>query len=164
MGASRDQTNIFGFHISFTTGAYAGANHHGLNPVEKRKSERVQFFQMGAGNDIRPVWVFRKTLPEAKLGLVVDIGADGVQILTDKSENLSGGDFQLIVYVDGTPDDNLLRVNARCLWSRQEGSLYNRNGLIFEEKISVQQVLAGRDAGTKWLRCELLSLDEKAST
>ena len=132
--------------------------------MEKRKSERVQFFQMGEGNDIRPVWVFRKTLPEAKLGLLVDIAADGVQILTDKSENLCGGSFLLIVYAYGTPDDNLLRVNARCLWSRQEGSLYTRSGMIFEEKTSVQPVLVGRDAGAKWLRCELLSLDEKAST
>jgi hypothetical protein len=124
--------------------------------MEKRKSERVQFFQVDAGKDIQPVWVFHQTHPGSKLGLLIDIGENGAQVLTGKSEELAGETFLLIVHSGEVSCEDLLKVTVRCRWSQQDGGLYVRNGLTFEERASVQAVLKKWDAGTRWLRCELL--------
>jgi len=131
--------------------------------MEKRKSERVQFFQVGTGRNIEPVWVFRKASPGAILGLLLDIGANGAQVLTDKSQNLSGGAYRLIVHAESESGAAALTLmmNARCRWSRHEGTLYIRNGLIFDEEASVDEVLALQQSESHWLRCELLLLGER---
>ncbi len=126
--------------------------------MEKRKSERVQFFQMDTGKDIQPIWVFRQIYPEATLGLLLDIGTNGAQVLTSKSEQLAGKSYRLIVQAGETDEKEALAVNVRCCWSRQDGTLYTSNGLIFDKPSSIQEVLAASDAGTRWFRCEMLPL------
>lgn len=126
--------------------------------MEKRKSERVQFFQLSMDKDIKPVWVFGQTDPEATLGLLIDITPDGAQVITNKSQELVADDYRLIAYTSEAPDREVLTVNVRRCWSRLDGTLYIRNGLVFDEQISVQPLLVARDAGSRWLRCELLPL------
>lgn len=126
--------------------------------MEKRKSERVQFFQLSMDKDIKPVWVFGQTDPEATLGLLIDITPDGAQVITNKSQELVADDYQLIAYTSEAPGREVLTVKVRRCWSRLDGTLYIRNGLVFDEQISVQPLLVARDAGSRWLRCELLPL------
>jgi len=126
--------------------------------MEKRSSDRVQFFQVGTGKDIHPVWVFRQTSPGAVLGLLLDIGANGAQVLTSKTQDLAGGNYRLIVHADDTPGKEALSVNVRCRWSQHDGTLYIRNGLIFDEEALVDEVHALQGGGMHWLRCELLRL------
>jgi hypothetical protein len=126
--------------------------------MEKRSSERVQFFQVGTGKDIQPVWVFRQTVPGAILGLLLDIGANGAQVLTDKSQDLAGGSYRLVVHGEGNSGEAALSVNAGCRWSQHEGTLYIRNGLIFDEEALVDELHALQNGEPRWLRCELLPL------
>jgi hypothetical protein len=130
--------------------------------MEKRKSERVQFFQVGTGRDIQPVWVFRKTSPGAILGLLLDIGGNGAQVLTDKSQDLAGGSYRLIAHSETVPGAAAftLMLNARCRWSQSEGTLYIRNGLIFDEEVSVDEVQALQPGESSWLRCEMLPFSD----
>jgi hypothetical protein len=127
--------------------------------MEKRKSERVQFFQVHADRDLQPVWVFHQAHPEAILALLLDISTDGAQVLTDKSQYLEGGAYRLIVHADDTTGAVAVEVNVLCNWSQREGTLYIRNGLAFNEEVSVQGVLASFNAKSRWLRCELLELE-----
>jgi hypothetical protein len=121
---------------------------------ERRRSERVQFFQLVTDKDIEPIWVFRQTYPEAILGLLLDINAVGVQVLTNKSQELSGDDFRMIVHAG----DEVVKVNVRRCWSSLEGTLYMRNGFAFDEQASLPAMLAALAEGASWLRCELLPL------
>jgi len=128
--------------------------------MENRKSERVQFFQLGAGSNIHPVWVFRQTNPDAVLGLLLDIGADGAKILTDKAHDLAGQAYRLMIHGGNVPNEPTLTINGRCRWSQNQGTLYINNGLIFDETITGDELLElerqKREFG--WLRCELLPL------
>jgi len=124
--------------------------------MEKRKSDRVQFFQLNTGEDIQPVWVFRHSNPEAILGVLLDIGAHGAQVLTDRSQDLAGGDYRLIVHCGNAQGEDDLVVNAVCRWSRHDGTLYIRNGLIFDEETSLDEIMALHNRATSWLRCEVL--------
>jgi len=131
--------------------------------MEKRKSERVQFFQLPQDRDLMPVWVFRGDHPDNVLGLLVDIGADGVQVFTDKSSPLREGAYHLIVHADETQDSQSVTIRVRRRWSKLEDNLYIRNGFTFEagEEATpspIEQVLTLRDAGKKWLRCELAAV------
>jgi hypothetical protein len=130
--------------------------------MEKRKTERVQFFQLPQDRDLMPVWVFRRDHPDNVLGLLVDIGADGVQIFTDKSSTLEADAYRLIVHADETEDSQSVSLQVRRLWSKPEGNLYIRNGFTFETgedaTSPIEQVLASRDAGKQWLRCELAAV------
>jgi hypothetical protein len=127
--------------------------------MEKRKSERVQFFQLPRDKDLMPVWVFRRDHPDNVLGLLLDIGAEGAQVFTDKSSPLKADAFRLIVHADETGGSQSVSLCVRRLWSKPEGNLYIRNGFTFEAgedaTSSIEQVLAARDAGNQWLRCEL---------
>jgi len=61
--------------------------------MDNRKADRVQFFQLGTGKDISQVWVFRQTYPGATLGLLLDIGTEGAQVLTNKADELDGKSY-----------------------------------------------------------------------
>jgi len=127
--------------------------------MDKRKTERVQFFQLSTERSIQPVWVFRQTHAEAVLGLLFDIGASGAQVLTTKSDELfDEKPYQLIVHADDDPVREALKVNVRRCWSRGEGTMYVRNGLIFEETVSLPHLFAIHEVEPRWLRCELLPL------
>ena len=126
--------------------------------MEKRKPEKVQFFQLGAGKDIQPIWVFRQTNPGAVLGLLLEIGTNGAKVLTERSHDLSGGAYQLIVYAVDQPGGELLKANVQCLWSKHDGTLYIHNDLVFKHEVTVQEVLDLLHLGSGWLRCELLPL------
>jgi hypothetical protein len=132
--------------------------------MEKRKSERVQFFQVGTGKDIQPVWVFRQIHPEATLGLLLDIGANGAQVLTDKSQNLHDADYRMIIHGADVFSEATLIVNGRCRWSQRQGTLYVRHGLVFDEEASDSelQALQLQKCESGWLRCELLPVSLRA--
>jgi uncharacterized protein (DUF111 family) len=102
--------------------------------------------------------VFRQTVPDAILGLLLDFGANGAQVLTDKSQDLAGGSYRLIVHGVETSGDAALSVNAACRWSQHEGTLYIRNGLIFDEEALVDELHSLHNGAPRWLRCELLRL------
>lgn len=127
--------------------------------MEKRKSERVQFFQLPRDDALMPVWVFHRGSPDTILGVLLDISEDGVQVFTDKSSPLLGDAYQLIVHDDEAESSELISVRVRRLWSKPDGTLYIRNGFAFEGgeelKPTLGKVLAARDAGHHWLRCEL---------
>ena len=128
--------------------------------MEKRRTERVQCFQMETEADIQPVWVFRKTHPDAILGLLLDIAADGAQVLTDKAHSLAdeSSTYRLVIQTSEATDSASLIADARCAWSKPEGTLYIRNGLFFENEIAMPNLLAAKVSDTKWLRCELLPI------
>jgi hypothetical protein len=127
--------------------------------MEKRKSERVQFFQLPRDDGLIPVWVFHRAHPDSILGLLLDISAEGVQIFTDKSSPMLGDAYQLIVHAGENQSSEVISVCVRRLWSKPDGTLYTRNGFAFEggEELMpyLEKVLASRDAGHQWLRCEL---------
>ena len=125
--------------------------------AEKRKAKRVEFFQVGGPQGIEPVWVIQHTSPDAVLGLLVDIGADGVQILTRGKTELDGKSYQLMVQTDTRL--HLMSAVVKPRWSRPEGTMYHRNGFAFEEGQDageVDNIMAARQGGHMWLRCELL--------
>lgn len=124
--------------------------------MEKRKVERVQFFQMSTGRDIQPVWVFRQNYPEAVLGLLLDITSAGAQVLTNKLQELDEMDYKLVIHLGEDFAEESLAVNVRRRWSRPEGTLYVRHGFAFEEQVAVQPMLSALHAGVNWLRCELV--------
>jgi hypothetical protein len=120
---------------------------------ERRRSERVQFFQLATDKDIEPIWVFRQTYPEAILGLLLDINAVGVQVLTNKAHELTGDTYRMIVHAG----DEVVTVRRR--WSALEGTLYMRNGFAFDEQANLPALLTALAEGASWLRCELLPLE-----
>jgi len=124
--------------------------------MEKRKSKRVQFFQLGTGKDMQHLWVFRKTYPEATLGLLIDITPEGAQILTSKENALQETAYRLTIHTD--TEQQALTIDAFCCWSRPNGTLYSSNGLSFAESASLQTISAAHEAGCRWLRCELAPL------
>jgi hypothetical protein len=127
--------------------------------MDKRKSERVQFFQLPFNHDLIPVWVFHLANPDSVLGLLLDISADGVQIFTDKASPLQDDAYQLIVHSDEVASSSFISVRVHRLWSKPDGTLYIRSGFVFDggeaSLPSIKDVLAARDAGKQWLRCEL---------
>ena len=125
------------------------------------KPERVQFFQLGDGKDIQPVWVFRQTTPGTVLGLLIAIGDEGAQVLTERSNDLAGNAYRLMIFGGEKPSDELLSLNARCVWSKPHGTLYVHNDLAFDKPIAVQKVLELLHTGSGYLRCELLRLTEE---
>jgi hypothetical protein len=130
--------------------------------MEKRLSERVQFFQLTHEEDVPPVWVFQRAHPGAILGLLLDISAAGIQILTDKSSPMLDEAYQLIVHVEESASVSFTSVVVRRLWSNPYGALYIRNGFVFagakDSASPLSQVLAARAVGQKWLRCELAAI------
>lgn len=131
--------------------------------MEQRRSERAQFFNAVDEQGMHPVWVFRRTVVEATLGLMVNISRGGVQILTSKDTPLDGDVYKLIVFIDrdGVTTSHSAIVSRQ--WSGSEGTLYLKHGFAFEESTEVaggmvQSVIAAREAGEKWFRCELLDL------
>lgn len=130
--------------------------------MEKRKAERVQLFNLLNDHHLQPVWVFRHTLPDAVLGLLLDISGDGVQVLTDQNTPLEGEVFQLMVHGDGGHDDIFITAIVSIKWSKDEGTLYRRNGFAFEEDVQVvaglERILKTRQSGNAPIRCELLAV------
>lgn len=100
--------------------------------MEKRKSERVQFFQLPRDDALMPVWVFHRGSPYTVLGVLLDISEDGVRVFTDKSSPMPGHDYQLIVHDDESESRELISVRVRRLWSKPDGTLNMRNGFAFE--------------------------------
>ena len=128
--------------------------------MDKRNSERVQFFNLGISDDIQPIWVFRRTSPDAILGLLIDISFEGAQVVTDKETSISGDTFQLTIYPN---DEESFALIVNLKWSRSEGTLYDRSGFAFEATedqyvAAVHKVLKSHLNGKQWLRCELLGL------
>jgi len=128
--------------------------------MDNRQHTRVQFFQINRDHDLQPVWVFRHAAPEAILGLLLDIGSGGVQVLTDKAAPLDGEQFSLLVHQDNSPDGLLCEVAVLRKWTKPEGSLYLRSGFEFADladaATSTDILLDAAASGQKWLRCELL--------
>ncbi|MEW5768900.1 MAG: PilZ domain-containing protein [Pseudomonadota bacterium] len=127
--------------------------------MEKRQSERVQFFQVPLEKEVVPVWVFRRSHPNALLGLLLNISLAGVQLLTDKAHALDDGSHRLTVYTDDRSQDIFLSAQVRHLWSKTDGEIYSRHGFFFtDEKVlapAIAKVMAAREIGMQWLRCEL---------
>ncbi len=129
--------------------------------MEKRKSKRVEFFQLGTGKDMQPLWVFRKTCPEATLGLLIDISPEGAQILTSKEETLQEIAYRLVIHTD--TENDVLSIDAFCCWSRPNGTLYSSNGLVFGDKASLQAMAPALESDCRWIRCELVPLVAQAN-
>lgn len=127
--------------------------------MEMRRSERVQFFQVPQADVVLPVWVFRRSGLETILGLLQDISEDGVQILTDKSCPVEDGCYLVDVQAGEQQDAGHITLCVRHIWSKPDGSLYVRNGFAFESgedsAPAMGQILAARESGQIWLRCEL---------
>lgn len=127
--------------------------------MEKRKSERVQFFQLTRDDEVMPVWVFQRASPDSILGLLLDISAEGAQILTDKSIQLPRDTYQLIVHAGEQPGDDFIALSVQRLWSEADGTLYSRHGFSLgsgeEAAASLDRLFTLHATGRKWLRCEL---------
>lgn len=127
--------------------------------MEKRQSDRVNFFQPSRDGNLIPLWVFHRTCPNTVLGVLMDISSDGVQILTDKSNQLDANNYLLVVHLDDAPDRDSIDVRVNRLWSKSDDSLYIRNGFAFQGGEDMthhfKKLLALRDTGHQWLRCEL---------
>ncbi|MBV8659808.1 MAG: PilZ domain-containing protein [Burkholderiales bacterium] len=128
--------------------------------MDNRRHTRVQFFQVNQNHDLQPVWVFRHAAPEAILGLLLDIGPGGVQVLTDKAAVPTNERYDLLVHEDGSAEGLLCNVAVLRKWTNPEGSLYFRSGFEFEETAGAsalaEKLLNAANAGQKWLRCELM--------
>lgn len=127
--------------------------------MERRLSERVQFFQLPTNNQVIPVWVFQRAHPESVPALLLDFSKEGVQILTDKSLPLPNGSAKLIIHNDDRESADFIVTVVRILWSKAEGALYTRNGCEFDpaanQSSQIEQIRVACEAGKQWLRCEL---------
>jgi len=128
--------------------------------MEKRTAKRVESFPVEGTRGIEPVWIIQETTPDAILGLLVDIGANGIQILTPSGLDLKENGYRLMVHTDKR--DHLMTTIVSPKWSRAQGTMYHRNGFEFgkdvDPRADVDKVLAARQAGYRWLRCELVPL------
>lgn len=126
--------------------------------AERRKAKRTSFFQLGGPRGIEPVWIIQYTTPEAILGLLVDIGVDGVQILTHRESVLDCKSYQLMVHTDQR--ELLMTAIVSPKWAKPEGTLYSRSGFALEQsedaRAGVDKIISSRQDGQTWLRCELL--------
>ncbi|GAO36444.1 diguanylate cyclase/phosphodiesterase [Sulfuricella sp. T08] len=132
--------------------------------MDKRKSERVQFFNTKDENGLQPVWIFRRTSADAMLVLLVDISIAGVQIISSRDTFLEGNIYRIMVFNSrSSGEDPFLTMIVNRKWSKEDGSLYLRHGFAFDDESDVSidivnSVIAARDEGKKWLRCELIDL------
>jgi hypothetical protein len=129
--------------------------------VERRLSERVQFFQQPGDDVAVPVWVFNHAKSDTILGLLLDVSDEGVQIMTDEAVPPLSDEFQLIVQTDETANINLAVATMHKLWSKSDGTPYVRHGFSFDGDINLTMLLdcvfAARDSGRQWLRCGLIA-------
>jgi hypothetical protein len=134
--------------------------------VERRLSERVQFFQQPGVDMALPWQALGGSRPNTIHGLLLDVSDDGVQIMTDESttdESMSAlSDLvQLIVPADESANVNLTVATMRRLWSKVDDTAYVRHGFSFVDgdanlTMLLDCVLAARDSGSQWLRCGLV--------
>lgn len=135
--------------------------------MERRLSERVQFFQQPGIDVAIPVWVLNGARPNTTLGLLLDVSDDGVQIMTDEPIQSCGDEFQLTVQNDEFANTHLAIATLRKLWSRGNGTPYVRHGFAFTGEanlpVLLNCVMAARDSGQQWLRCGLVEAAPRRS-
>lgn len=129
--------------------------------MERRLSERVQFFQQPGADVAIPVWVLNGTKPDTILGLLLDVSDEGVQIMTDEPVQSRNDEFELVVQSDESANTNLAVATMRRLWSQEDGTPYVRHGFSFTGEANLLMlldcVMAARDSGRQWLRCGLVA-------
>jgi hypothetical protein len=127
--------------------------------MDNRHHPRVQCFQISQEHDLKPVWVFRMASANGVLGLIVDVSMGGLQVLTDKNEEMRLSDYRLIVHDDLSENGELCALDVVCRWSRAEGALYFRSGFEYSDAPNatgaVEALRARVASGHKWMRCEL---------
>lgn len=131
-----------------------------------RAYERVQFFMLHKDKDFIPVWVFKPAdAPSGIAGLVCDIGAGGLQILTQQHEMQVGERFE-IMFLDETASKNIPGRLIELVWTRPAGSAYAQSGFAFVTHVAdlvdkLVQHMAGREQ--RFLRCMLKSASGRAA-
>lgn len=128
--------------------------------MDRRVSERVQFFQSPARNTALPAGVFGLAHANAVLGLLLDLSDDGVQMLTYRAKLLAADTYKLIVHVGAPVNKSATVASVRRLWSK-EGELYVHHGFAFAGDVKLTRlldcVMDARAAGKLWLRCALMT-------
>ena len=126
--------------------------------MEKRKGRRVEFFNALDEQGVHPVWVFQHTDLQATLGLLIDVSLEGVQIISRKETPLDGTLYRMDVYGSGSSQKLFPAVYVNRIWTGDEGTIYSRHGFALQEDVrgsAMQAIVAAREVGEKWLRCEL---------
>lgn len=125
---------------------------------EQRAHARVACFLVGTTGHIQPVYSFRSPdEPDAIAALVVDISDGGIQILTEREEDLENQSFHLSLFTGDTAGHDSLDAGVvHWVWSRPDG-MYVRSGFVARKHPEILPELLDSlsHADHKALRCVL---------
>ena len=132
--------------------------------MERRLTERVQFFQCPQALIPMPVTAFSQPHTDTTPGLLLDISDDGVQILTSDELSAHSSTFELTIQPNGKATTSCTIATMQRLWSKPEDANFIRSGFAFAGDVQLttllDNVLDARDAGRQWFRCTLVSVPQ----
>ncbi len=127
---------------------------------EARRSERVQFFLVPMDRAQVPVWVFVPPQRQGHtVGLILNLSAEGLQVMTPSSEALEQGlfDVELLLGEDGRLPS--FSGTARLVWSRPLTKMGQLHGLAFTDGQAPAAAFLAQYkpslAQQQWVRCLL---------
>lgn len=128
-----------------------------MTETDQRVHPRAQYFLIKDAGQAVPIYAFRD--PDdlyAIPGLVVDISAGGVQVLTADTDELSQAIYNLELVVNLSSDAQAEVAEVRKVWSQAEG-VNVRTGFVFSQSVETDakwsEVL--RDVPHHLVRCVL---------
>lgn len=134
--------------------------------MERRLTERVQFFQCPPTLIPMPVSALDHSHTDTTSGLLLDISDDGVQILTSDDLTSYSDTFELTILPNGKSTASCTIATMQRQWSKPEDANFIRSGFAFAGDVQLatllDNVLDARDAGRQWFRCNLVSVHPHA--
>lgn len=130
--------------------------------VERRSSERIQFFSRPTENvfAVDPVSSLRQA--DTIFGLLIDVSDFGVQIITQKQRTALPRSLDLLIQAPGGSRLDFAVARLDRLWSKVACEHYIQHGFAFRGTVQLAPLLDGvlsaRDSGLPWLRCGLRPL------
>lgn len=109
-----------------------------INILEKRVSQRVEFFRVRLAHEFVPVFAFAPNEDQRAIAaVVVDMSKEGVQILSSRENQIAASFHQFAL--SGTNLNASLQAESwpvRHIWSRVQG-MYLLSGFSFSGKSSI---------------------------
>lgn len=132
---------------------------NGIKIVEKRASQRVEFFRIRLNDQFVPMFAFAPDGDQnAIAAVVVDLTSEGVQVLTNPENRIATPFHQFELSGDNL-NENVQTKSwpVRHIWSRVQG-MYLLSGFSFSGKMSIpSSVIAQLNRATPRLLPCLLS-------
>ena len=101
--------------------------------IDQRRCPRVEFFLVPDAHEQLPVWVIKPAgLSQARGGVVVDLSAAGLQILSAAEPALDAPAYELRLLLGEDEGVPLFSAGVRRIWSRPLSSQVQLGGFEFE--------------------------------